>query len=119
VSHVLQWHDPPTITSSKSLVVFGAGQQLPFVSSSHVIKHPLEIVVLDVWGPNPRAAALGCTGAPSPASSPIPLLAPPLLMPPLGSSLGKALAARRWRLPRAAIWCRGMALAVVVAPTLS
>jgi histone deacetylase 1/2 len=56
VSHVLQRHDLPTTPSNKSLAVCDACQQgkshqLPFVSSSRVVKHPLEIVFSDVWGP--------------------------------------------------------------------
>jgi hypothetical protein len=52
VSHVLHRHDLPTIHSLKSLAVRDACQQgkshqLPFVSSSRVVKHPLEIVFSD------------------------------------------------------------------------
>jgi histone deacetylase 1/2 len=56
VSHVLQRHDLPTTSSHKSLAVCDACQQgkshqLPFVSSSRVVKGPLELVFSDVWGP--------------------------------------------------------------------
>jgi histone deacetylase 1/2 len=56
VSHVLQRHDLPTTPSNKSLAVCDACQQgkshqLPFVSSSPMVKHPLELVFSDVWGP--------------------------------------------------------------------
>jgi histone deacetylase 1/2 len=56
VSHVLQRHDLPTTPSHKSLAVCDACQQgkryqLPFVSLSRVVKHPLELVFSDVWGP--------------------------------------------------------------------
>jgi histone deacetylase 1/2 len=57
VIHVLHRHDLPTIHSSKSLAVcdacqHGKSHHLPFVSSSCVVKHPLEIVFSYVWGPS-------------------------------------------------------------------
>jgi histone deacetylase 1/2 len=56
VSHVLRRHDLPTVFSSKGVAICDACQQgksyqLPFVSSSRVIKRPLELVLFDVWGP--------------------------------------------------------------------
>jgi histone deacetylase 1/2 len=56
VSHVLHRHELPTSSSNKNLAVCDACQQgkshqLPFVSSSRVVKNPLEIVFSDIWGP--------------------------------------------------------------------
>uniref|UniRef100_A0A8R7TVG8 GAG-pre-integrase domain-containing protein n=1 Tax=Triticum urartu TaxID=4572 RepID=A0A8R7TVG8_TRIUA len=56
VRHILHRHELPSVSSNKDILVCDACQQgkshqLPFSVSSHVVKTPLELVFLDVWGP--------------------------------------------------------------------
>ena len=56
VRHVLSRHELPIMSSNKDLAVCDACQQgkshqLPFSESSREVKHPLEFVFSDVWGP--------------------------------------------------------------------
>ena len=56
VQHVLRQHELPIESSNKTILVCDACQQgkshqLPFLSSTHVIKTPLELIYSDVWGP--------------------------------------------------------------------
>jgi histone deacetylase 1/2 len=56
VRHVLHRHELPVV-SNKSVETIcdacqqGKSHQLPFSESSRVVKHPLELVFSDVWGP--------------------------------------------------------------------
>ena len=56
VRHILRHHELPSLSSHKDVAVCDACQQgkshqLPFSESSREVKHPLELVFSDVWGP--------------------------------------------------------------------
>ena len=56
VRHILRRHELPSLSSHKDVAVCDACQQgkshqLPFSESSREVKHPLELVFSDVWGP--------------------------------------------------------------------
>jgi hypothetical protein len=56
VCHVLRHHELPSVSSNKDVAVCDACQQgkshqLPFSESTREVKHPLELVFSDVWGP--------------------------------------------------------------------
>jgi histone deacetylase 1/2 len=56
VHHVLHRHELPVASNKIAKTMCDACQQgkshqLPFLESSRVVKHPLEIVFSDVWGP--------------------------------------------------------------------
>lgn len=57
VRHVLHRHELPLESSNNNDIAVcdacqhGKSHQLPFSSSDHVVKAPLELIFSDVWGP--------------------------------------------------------------------